>query len=200
MPPSDLVTSFEPGFLPAPEVDEWLRAVFLDESSELYNVEHSHLNSALLGILWTNVENVRQLRKVVGMVELPKPHPALGKWSKARHQYQMTQWFGDIDLDFLITLDAHYAAGASDIEFCAVVEHELYHCAHKLEDGYPAFYRDGRPKLAIKTHDVEEHVGIVRRYGVGAAAGDTAALVAAAKRQPEIAPAQVAGVCGVCVG
>lgn len=200
MPPAELVTALDGMFLPAPEVDEWLRKAFLTETSPLYNVEHDHLNSALLGILWTNVSNVRQMRKVAGMVELPKPHPALGKWAKARQEMQLRNWFGTEELDFLITLDAEYAAGASDVQFCALVEHELYHCAHKLEDGCPAFYRStGKPKFTIKGHDVEEFVGIVRRYGVGAAAGDTIALVAAAQSKPEIAPAEITSLCGLCV-
>lgn len=187
-------------FLPAYEVDGWLRATFLEEASPLYNVEHNHLNSAQLGILWTNVENTRQMHRVAGMVELPKPHPALGKWSKARTEFQMRRWFGDIERDFLITLDAVYCAGASDLDFCALVEHELYHCAQKIEDGVPAFNRrTGMPNFAIKGHDVEEFVGIVRRYGAAAAAGDTSALIAAAKKTPEIAAVEIASVCGTCL-
>jgi hypothetical protein len=200
LPPIEVVDAIGPMFRPAPEVDDWLRAAFLGENSDLYNVEHSHLNSAILGILWTNVENTRQMRKVVGTVELPKPHPALGKWAKARYEFQLEQWFGDIELDFLITLDAPYCAGTSDLEFCSITEHELYHCAQKIEDGIPAFNRrTGLPKFAIKGHDVEEHVGIVRRYGAGVAAGDTLALVEAAKRAPEIGAVNVATMCGVCL-
>jgi hypothetical protein len=201
LPPIDVVDAIGPMFVPAPEVDEWLRAAFLDEKSSLYNVEHDHLNSANLGTLWTNVENTRQTRRVVGMVELPKPHPALGKWAKARYEAQMWQWFGDPEqLDFLITLDAVYCAGVSDVEFCSIVEHELYHCAQKMEDNIPAFNkRTGKPKFALRGHDVEEFVGIIRRYGVSAAAGDTAALVAAAQLKPEIAEVQVASMCGNCI-
>ena len=201
LPPIEVVDGIGPVFMPAPEVDEWLRAAFLDEKSPLYNVEHDHLNSANLGILWTNVENIRQMRRVVGMVELPKPHPALGKWAKARYEYQLEQWFGQVELDFLITLNAIYCAGSSDIEFCSVVDHELFHCAQKLdEDGFPAFNKyTGKPKFALRGHDVEEFVGIVRRYGAGAAAGETAALVAAAQLEPEIAAVSVATMCGNCM-
>ena len=201
MPPIEVVEGFSAAFIPAPEVDEWLRATFLDEKSPLYNVEHDHLNSANLGILWTNVENIRQTRRVVGMVELPKPHPALGKWAKARWEHQMWQWFGDVELDFLITLNATYCAGAAHIEFCSTVDHELYHCAHKLDEyGIPAFNkRTGKPKFALRGHDVEEFVGIWRRYGPGAAAGDSVALAAAAQGKPEIGTVSVATMCGNCM-
>ena len=38
----------------------------------------------------------------------------------------MMQWFGRVPA-FLITLAADYCAECSDAEFCALVEHELYH-------------------------------------------------------------------------
>lgn len=202
LPPIEVVDAFGPVFMPAPEVEEWFRAAFLDEKSPLYNVEHDHLNSANIGVLWTNVENIRQGRRVVGMVELPKPHPALGKWAKARYEHQLRQWFGAraVELDFLMTLDAVYWVATSDIEFCSGGDHELYHCGQKLEDGIPAFNkRTGEPKFALRGHDAEEFVGIVRRWGPGAAAGDTAALVAAAQHEPEIAAVHVASMCGNCM-
>jgi hypothetical protein len=188
-------------FWPAPEVEEWFRAVFLDPDSPLYNPEHEHLNSARVGVLWTTAECVRQMKRVVGQVELPKPHPALGKWAKSRWEYQIRQWFGRQELDFLMTLDAPHCAGLSDLGFCALVEHELYRCAQKLDAfGLPAFnLRTGRPKFAIKGHDVEEHVGIVRRYGARAGAGETLALVETARKRPEVSSVEFAGSCGVCL-
>lgn len=51
------------------------------------------------------------------------------------------------------------------------------------------------PKLGIRGHDVEEFVGIVRRYG----AGDTAKFVAAAQRAPEVGHADIARACGTCI-
>jgi hypothetical protein len=192
-------------FLPAREVEQWFRAVFLDESSPLYNVEHAHLSSARIGVLWYSCEVVRQMKRVVGMVELPKAHPALGKLAKARHEFQMRQWFGSwydgLELDFLMSLDARYWAASSDLQCCSTLEHELYHCGQKLDGfGLPAFsMKDGRPKYAIKGHDVEEQVGIVRRYGARAGAGDTLALTDASRHRPEIAAVEFAGGCGVCL-
>lgn len=57
-----------------------------------------------------------------------------GGWQKARAQQQMVEWFGRVP-DFLITLAADYCAECSDAEFCALVEHELYHIAQEL-DGF----------------------------------------------------------------
>jgi Putative phage metallopeptidase len=188
-------------FAPAPEVETFFRAAFLDPDSPLYNVEHDHLRSARIGVVWTSVTQVRQMKRVVGTVELPKAHPALSKWAKARHEFLIRQWFGPEELDFLMTLDANYWAAASDLGCCALVEHELYHCGQKRDKfGLPDFNRRTlRPKFAIKGHDAEEHTGIVRRYGAGAAAGDTAKLVRAARRRPEIGAVEFTGGCGVCL-
>jgi hypothetical protein len=80
------------------------------------------------------------------------------------------------------------------------VEHELYHIAQRTDEfGAPAFTQDGYPKLGLRGHDVEEFVGIVRRYGAGAGAGDTAKLVAAAQRDPEIGALNIAQACGTCL-
>jgi hypothetical protein len=55
------------------------------------------------------------------------------------------------------------------------------------EFGCPKFNRQtGLPVFGMIGHDVEEFVGIVRRYGAGSAAGRTRDLVAAAKKKPEI--------------
>ncbi|MGI8655463.1 MAG: putative metallopeptidase [Pyrinomonadaceae bacterium] len=186
-------------FVPAPEVETWMQETFIDDASPLYNEDHAHLAQARIGVLWTNAVNVTKMVPVAGMVELPKPHPALGKWGKARHEWQMQQWFGDLELDFLITLYAPYALNeAGDIEWCALIEHELYHCAQSLDEfGSPAFNkRTGRPKFTIKGHDVEENIGIVRRYG--ATGRNVKEFVAAANRKPEIGFADVSRACGTC--
>ncbi|WP_410176759.1 putative metallopeptidase [Sinorhizobium medicae] len=54
----------------------------------------------------------------------------------------------------------------------------------------------GRPVFTIRGHDVEDFVGVVRRYGADAAG--VRAIVDAANRPPEIARAQIAHACGTC--
>jgi hypothetical protein len=48
----------------------------------------------------------------------------------------------------------------------------------------------------IKGHDVEEFVGVVRRYGPGA---DVQRLIDAAKAPPEVAKLNIARACGTCL-
>jgi hypothetical protein len=80
------------------------------------------------------------------------------------------------------------------------VEHELYHCAQVLDlFGMPRFRRDdGKPIFAMRGHDAEEFVGVVRRYGVGVAAGGVAELVKAANEVPTVARAAIGLACGTC--
>lgn len=120
-------------FLPAPEIIQWARATFIDEGATLENEEHQHLRVANLGALWTNVENAKRGRRVIGMAEPGSPQGTMGKWSRARAEFQVMQWFGQVP-DFIITLDAHWWKQASDPEACALIEHELYHCAQDRDE------------------------------------------------------------------
>ena len=199
-PPEDLATFSEiemlDRFMPAPDVLDWLRDTFLDEGSELFNVDHQHLRDAKLGVLWTNCDNSRAMRSVIGQAELMPPM-AMGKWQRARAIQQVEEWFGDMP-DFLITFSAPAAHGMDDASFCALVEHELYHCAQKMDQyGMPKFKEDGTPSFAIRGHDVEEFVGVVARYG--AIDPSVAAMVAVANHKPLIGAASIAGACGTCL-
>lgn len=199
MPPEDLVEDLGivPRFVPAPEIVEWARACFIVEGAPLVNPDHEHLRLARIGALWTAVPNRRQMRTVIATAEMPFFRGS--RWVKARQEAQLIEWFGDVP-DFLLTFWAPWAAEADDASWCATVEHELYHCGQQEDQwGSPKFRRDGTPVWAIRGHDAEEFVGVVRRYGVGAAASGVEALVRAAARPPEIAAAQIAGVCGTCL-
>ena len=199
-PPQDLATLSDlemlDRFVPAPDLLEWIRATFLDEASPLFNIEHAHLRDAALGVLWTNCDNSRQMRAVIGQAELMPPM-AMGKWQRARAIQQIEEWFDGMP-DFLLTFSAPAAAGMDDPSFCALVEHELYHAAQKLDKyGMPAFNKDtGKPIFVLRGHDVEEFVGVVARYGAEAAG--VSAMVDAAKAGPTIGRASIAGVCGTC--
>lgn len=196
-PPAAMLETLKSMYVPAPEVLEWIRKTFLDEENRMFNAEHVHLKEARIGVLWTNDAHVKKGRRVAGTAEIPSFR--CGGWERGRQILQMVDWFGDVP-EFVITLDAHYAAQASDAQFCALVEHELYHCGQARDEfDAPAFYKDGRPKFAMRGHDVEEFVGIVRRYGAGNAAGDTAKLVEAAKKPAEIMHVDIARACGTCL-
>lgn len=197
VPPASLFETIGPRFEPAADVVDWIARNILTEGAPLYNEEHKHLQHAFLAVLWTTAHNARQMRRVVGQAEIPAFR--CGAWQKGRQEQQLGDWFGGMP-DFLITLDAHWCAEASGLEFCALVEHELSHCGHALDYfGNPAFYKDtGLPKFAMKGHDVELFVSQVRRYGIHAAGENAVALLEAAKNAPEISGINIARACGTC--
>lgn len=184
-------------FTPALDMTEWVRATFLDEASPVANPEHAHLEEASIGYLWAAVENTRKGKRVIGQCETGTPQGAMGKWAKARVEQQITEWFGSVP-DFIITLDANYCAACGDAEFMALVEHELYHAAQDVDSfGAPKFNSmTGRPVFTIRGHDVEQFIGVVRRYGADAAG--VRELVDAASRPPEVARAHIEHACGTC--
>lgn len=195
-PPQSLLDGEGEPFIPAPEIEAWARAAFIDEDAALVNEDHAHLRLADLGFLWTNVPNSRQGRSIIGTAERGEPQGAMGKWAKARAKAQVCSWFGGVP-DFIITIDALYAAECSDAEFCALIEHELSHCAQESDlYGAPKLTRAGLPAWTMRGHDVEEFVGVVRRYGADAAG--VRAMVDAANRGPEIGAARIAHLCGTC--
>lgn len=86
----------------------------------------------------------------------------------------------------------------SDAEFCALIEHELYHASQERDAfGAPKFSKStGKPVFTLRGHDIEEFVGVVRRYG--AEATHVKALVDAANAGPEIANVRISQACGTC--
>ncbi|MYM81097.1 hypothetical protein GTP44_03870 [Duganella sp. FT50W] len=184
-------------FATAPEVLTWARAEILTEGGQLHNEDHAHLEYADVQFLWAPSGFQKQGRTVIGQCE--EMLFRCGPWQKGRQQQQMADWFGAVP-DYLITLDASYCLTCSDAEFCALVEHELYHIGQEQDAfGSPAFTKDGMPKLMIRGHDVEEFVGVVRRYGIGHPDGTLAQLVAAANATPEVAKINIARACGTCL-
>lgn len=193
MPTHDLAITGE--FRPAPDVANWLMRAFIDPEATMINEDHAHLRSATFGVLWTNVPNRRQMRRIIATAEQPVFRGS--KWSKARQDQQIAEWFGDAP-DFLITIDADWAAQASDIEWCVVVDHELYHCAQDHDAyGMPKFRADGSPSFAMRGHDVEEFIGVVRRYG--AVSREVREMTWAAAQQPAVHDFDIRRSCGACM-
>lgn len=193
--PPDMSDAEYGQFLPSMEMWVWALATFVIDDGLLHNPEHAHLIDANVRFLWTNIENARAGRRIVGQCEMPDNMRG-GKWSKGRADQQLIEWFGETP-DFLITLDAEYCAQCSDAEFCALVEHELLHAGQARDEfGAPKFSKTGRPMFAMRGHDVEEFVSIVRRYGASAA--HVSDLVDAANKGPQIAQVKIAQACGTC--
>ncbi len=199
MPPASILELSEFAELglrltPAPEVLEWLQAQVFSIDGELHNEDHSHLIDADICFLWASSGFGKQGRFVLGQAE--QVAFRAGGWQKARMEQQMFDWFGRVPA-FIITLAADYCAQCSDLEFCALIEHELYHLAHATDKyGQPAFTQDGAPKIKLQGHDVEEFVGVVRRYG---ASSDVQALVDAANSPAEVGKLNIARACGTCL-
>jgi hypothetical protein len=196
-PPETMFEVDAAAFVPAPDLAEWAEATFLNEGSPIANPDHAHLAHAHIGFLWTTTENNSKGRRVVGQCETGSPQGAMGKWSRARAVQQVEEWFGSIP-HFIITLDADYCRQCGDAEFLALCEHEMYHAAQDVDAfGAPKFSRStGEPVYVIRGHDVEQFIGVVRRYG--ADASGVREMVDAANRPPEIARARIEHACGTC--
>lgn len=191
MPPDEALA-----LLPAPDLARWVRRMLLLSDGVLFNRDHLHLLHARLDFLWAYDRYEKRGRRILGEARLAKPTGS-NAWQVAARTMQLTRWF-EIVPDFVITLDAAWFARASDAERLALIEHELYHCAQRTTAyGAPRFARDGSALWTIRAHDVEEFVGVVRRYGAGAA--HVTEMVEAANRGPTVAPAKIAQACGTCV-
>jgi hypothetical protein len=173
-----------PAFTPDLELGAFVREHFLDRAGVFYDPQWSHLARAKVGFVWTNASDRRGGRATAGMAELVR-FPPKPQWKEAARIAQIHQWFGDL-VDFLITLHAPFSARANDASFYAVVDHELCHCDQARNRWGARLWnkRTGRPKWAIRGHDVEQHVGTVRRWGVDAT--DTRSLVEAAHERPRL--------------
>ncbi|MBC3345429.1 hypothetical protein HU811_02115 [Pseudomonas sp. SWRI196] len=199
MPPASLLvlselTDMGIRLAPAPEVWEWLQVEILANTGSIHNPDHAHLIDADVRVMWASSAFEKQGRTVLGQAE--QVAFRAGGWQKARMEQQMRDWFGDVPA-YIITLAADYCAQCSDADFCALVEHELYHIAQaKDQYGAPKFTQEGLPKLEMRGHDVEEFVGVVRRYG---ASPDVQALVDAANKPAEVGKLKISRACGTCL-
>lgn len=199
MPPGELLelselSDFGIRLTPAPEVWEWLQAEILADTGSIHNEDHAHLLDADIRVMWASAAFNKKGRTVVGQAE--QVAFRAGGWQKVRMEQQMFDWFGSVPA-YIITLAADYCSQCSDADFCALVEHELYHIAHANDKyGQPAFTKEGAPKLEMRGHDVEEFVGVVRRYG---ASPDVQALVDAANSPAEVGKLNISRACGTCL-
>lgn len=196
LPPAEFVEEFAPHIrlMPADDLFGWIADNILDADGSLHNPDHQHLVEADIAFMWASSAFTKKGRTVLGQAE--EVMMRAGGWQKARMEQQLYDWFGRKP-DFIITLAADFCLECSDAEFCALVEHELYHIAQKVDEfGTPEFTRDGQPKLCMRGHDVEEFVGVVRRYGASA---DVQMIIDAASQPAEVAKLDIARACGTCL-
>jgi hypothetical protein len=198
MPPESLQEKQQellyPVVVPAKDVSVWVMDNIIDEDGEIHNPDHNHLLDADIAYLWASSSAAKKGRLVLG--ECEQLMFRVGGWQKDRQQQQFLEWFGRLP-KFVITLAADYCSQCSDAEFCALVEHELYHIAQAVDAfGEPKFTQEGLPKLTMRGHDVEEFTGVVSRYGPSI---EVSEMVEAAKQQPAVAKASIASACGTCL-
>lgn len=176
----------------------WIEETFLCEWGKLHNPDHEHLLSFQppeISFLWAYAKCEAKDKRVYGQTE--KVMINVGGWRKQRQELQLINWFGDIP-KYIITLDARVCQVMSDTDFCALVEHELYHIGVKRTDEGDMILSPitGMPKHYLKGHDVEEFHGVVGRYGANDAVQH---MVDLANAGPTISKAKIAHACGTCL-
>lgn len=198
MPPDELFSEnsdlLYTKIMPDMSIMNWVIENIIEEYGAIHNPDHSHLIDADIKTMWASSGFNKQGRLVVGQCE--QVMFRAGGWQKARQEQQMIEWFGGTP-EFIITLDANYCSDCTDAEFCALVEHELYHIAQAIDAfGSPKFKEDGMPKLKLQGHDVEEFHGVVRRYGASESVKEMARL---ANQKPEVSAINISRSCGTCL-
>ena len=203
-PPTDLIDQAEEEeairLAPAVELKEWVIKNYLTIGGQLHNPDHDHISELLhddetfLAFAWASSACQSKKRMVLGQCE--KVMFNQGGWKKARQEQQMRDWFGCVPV-YLITIDASFCEQASDHDFCALIEHELYHIGVERDQDDEIMYSDntGLPKHYLAGHDVEEFTGVVRRYGANQ---EVQEMVNAANQRPTVAKADVYHACGTC--
>lgn len=186
-------------YTPSPDWEAWVRETFIEDGGPLVNHEHEHLRFARIGILLSNETCRTKGKTVLGRAHVGEPAGS-DPWQKGLKRDHLTRLFGEVP-DFYLLLSATFIADrleeGNTPAVCALIEHELYHCAQDMRDGMPLFVKaTGKPKWRMRPHDVEEFVGVVRRYG--AWSPELQALTDAAERGPTLARGKIEGVCGTC--
>lgn len=204
MPPDILLLSAAGLFFSAPEVEKFMRDLFISDEGPFHDRTHSHLRRARLKVLWTNNEiRIGGDRKAV--VAMMPQNKGLGKLDKDLWSFMMRMFFR-VEPHFLIILDARLAARASDREFLLTCSHELTHCAQERKDGVPQ-YRQGvkdykdiyAPKFKMRPHDHEIFTSDLR-FGARAVLGPEAvdAVLRSEFDGPEISDDYIRSMCGTC--
>ncbi|OXS91445.1 putative metallopeptidase [Acinetobacter baumannii] len=204
-PPTDFIDQADEEeairLTPAPDLKKWVVANYLTIGGPLHNPDHDHIaelihdNEEFLAFAWASSACMAKKRMVLGQCE--KVMFNQGGWKKARQEQQMRDWFGYVPV-YLITIDASYCDQATDRDFCALIEHELYHIGvERDEDGDPLISEmTGLPKHYLAGHDVEEFVGVVKRYGPSK---NVKRLIEVAKNPPFVSNLDISKCCGNCV-
>ena len=204
-PPTELLDQAEEEetirLAPAPDLKDWVVKNFLTIGGALHNPDHDHIAELLhdsdefLAFAWASSAAQSKKRMVLGQCE--KVMFNVGGWKKARQEQQMRDWYGFVPT-YLITIDASYCEKSNDRNFCALLDHELYHIGVERDEDGEMLYSDmtGLPKHYLAGHDVEEFFGVVRRWGANES---VQRLVEITKNAPFVPDVDISKCCGTCV-
>lgn len=181
--------------IPAAEIGEWINQNILSEDGRIHNPDHTHLLDADVAFMWASGSFAKSGRIVLGQCE--QVMMRAGGWQKSRMEQQMHEWFGRIP-KFIITPLPTTASNATIWSSAHWWSMSFTTSPEATDDyGAPKFNKEtGMPVLKLRGHDVEEFVGVVRRYG---ASKDVQEMVDAANRPAEVAHIDVARACGTCM-
>lgn len=209
MPPPEAQRSG--AFLPAPELRDWAKTVFLDPDSDLYSGTHQDIAEARVGWLWAGSDCRVRGREVAATAEIPRPPQGVNSWGKERYWRQVEGWFSTwweasdegedaepVRPDFIITVHSQGWEEWDDTFALSVVKHELLHCMQALDRyGAPRFNaQTGEPIYCLRPHDFEGFVEEIEWFGPSE---DAKRIIEAASRPPRAGRASIASVCGTCL-
>ncbi len=202
MPPAELVGG-PVLFARAPDVEAWLREVFIETAGPLHAERHAVLEDAEIGVLWAQPMAKRRGKIIAGQAERPKPPQSAYGWARSLWEWNMAQLFPEALPDFLLTFSSVLAAESDPASWCALVKHELCHCAQAEDEfGDPLFHSaaaGGGPMWTTIGHDFEEFDDVVKDFGPDVLGGGARRLIQAAASGPRIAPASIRLACGNCM-
>lgn len=193
-PPVALLEQWEvPLFARSEEMEDFLRAHWIDGGGLFPSGPFAHLQAARIGVLWagTQAPVPHSGGKITaGMAEIFEPRPGK-RWIMDRQRAYMHHLFGFELPDFILTFDAQWWAdeAVSIATKLSNATHELCHCGQALDEyDQPKILRTGprkgEPVWCINAHDVEQFNLPVRWFGAKAAG--VAELVRAAAAGAEM--------------
>lgn len=167
------------------QLEHYVRTEFTARGGLFWDPEHAHLQTATIGVVWSNARHVvRKSEKAGAMELLPDPESEPKTWAEARRRDYLADVYGGDWPRWEMTLSGVWAWRYDDRQFFGLIDHELCHAGVAKDDfGAPRFSnKTGEPVWALRPHDVETFVGTTARWGAHAAGA--AELVAAALREP----------------
>lgn len=126
--------------------DQQDHPLYADTYGRMWDVvgaHHDHLVDAAIALAW--------------MHEVKPDRDGRLVWGRTRKVSSQERIFHNHD--FVITLNCAVWAELDDQSKRALIDHELSHCGSKTND-------EGEVSYYLRKHDLEEFVGIVRRYGL----------------------------------